>query len=74
VELLDAEYMRAIDISAESDDIHKQIRVILLLSVGLAGMEGAAILTAAAMFKTGTWACNYCNNRNFTADYCGKSS
>lgn len=54
IELLDVEYMKATDISAESDDIHKTDKGNTLIVGGLAGMEGAAILTAAAMFKTGT--------------------
>lgn len=54
IDLIDPEFMSVIDLYCESDDIHKGDKGNTLIIGGLTGMEGAAILTAAAMFRTGT--------------------
>lgn len=54
VKLIDEELMQSMDVSALSDDIHKGDRGNTLIVGGMPGMEGAAMLTAEAMFRTGT--------------------
>ncbi|HPF04409.1 MAG TPA: NAD(P)H-hydrate dehydratase [Spirochaetota bacterium] len=53
-ELIDSEFMSTIVFSPENNDIHKGDKGNTLIIGGLTGMEGAAMLTAAAMFRTGT--------------------
>lgn len=56
VELIDSEFWKDINLSlsSASSDIHKGDKGNTLIIGGLRGMEGAAMLTAAAMFRTGT--------------------
>jgi len=54
IDLIDPLFMSGIGFSPGSDDIHKGDKGNTLIIGGLTGMEGAAMLTAAAMFRTGT--------------------
>jgi NAD(P)H-hydrate epimerase len=54
IELIDHLFMSRVGFTPESDDIHKGDKGNTLIIGGLTGMEGAAMLTAAAMFRTGT--------------------
>ncbi len=52
--LIDKQFMQRIDLFTGSDDIHKGDKGNTIIIGGFSGMEGAAMLTASAMFRTGT--------------------
>lgn len=52
--LIDKQFMQSIDLFSAGDDIHKGDKGNTLIVGGFSGMEGAAMLTASAMFRTGT--------------------
>ncbi len=54
IDLIDAELLREIKYTGGSDDIHKGDKGSTLIIGGVKGMEGAALLTASAMFRAGT--------------------
>lgn len=54
INLVDEAFLSGVEFLAASDDIHKGDKGNTLIVGGVAGMEGAVILTASAMFRTGT--------------------